>query len=340
MVAIAIVGEAWGVEEARLRQPFVGWTGRLLTEMLADAGIHRADCFLTNVFNLHPHGNEIRSLCTSSKENILPDYPALLTGSQKWVHRQYEAELQRLADELVEEDPNVIIATGNVPMWALLGKTGISKFRGYADITTHTATGFKIIPVYHPSAVNRQIELRPTTVLDLAKALRESEYPDLRRPSRKIYIPETIEDLYEYERNFIQQAEALSVDIETVGRHITCIGFAPNTETALVVPFFDRRRKDKSYWPDGKDERLAWKFVRRVCATPIPKTFQNGLYDIAFLWRFGRIAVNGVADDTMLLHHALQPESLKGLGFLGSIYTNEGPWKEHRENVTTIKSDE
>jgi len=43
----------------------------------------------------------------------------------------------------------------------------------------------------------------------------------------------------------------------------------------------------------------------------------------------------------MLLHHALQPESLKGLGYLGSIYTNEHNWKIMRDRVTkTIKRDD
>ena len=33
----------------------------------------------------------------------------------------------------------------------------------------------------------------------------------------------------------------------------------------------------------------------------------------------------------MLLHHALQPESEKGLAFLGSVYTNEASWKMMRQ---------
>jgi hypothetical protein len=45
-------------------------------------------------------------------------------------------------------------------------------------------------------------------------------------------------------------------------------------------------------------------------------------------------------DDTMLLHHSLQPESLKGLGFLGSLYCDEGPWKHMRAKHETIKKDE
>ena len=80
--------------------------------------------------------------------------------------------------------------------------------------------------------------------------------------------------------------------------------------------------------------------MRRILIDPsIPKLFQNGLYDIAFLLRSVGIAVRGATHDTMLLHHALQPESLKGLGYLGSLYSNHGPWKSERR-IATIKRDE
>ncbi len=59
----------------------------------------------------------------------------------------------------------------------------------------------------------------------------------------------------------------------------------------------------------------------------IPKLFQNGLYDIAFLYRSMGIKVMGASEETMLAHHALQPEMIKDLGFLGSVYTDEGAWK-------------
>jgi len=42
----------------------------------------------------------------------------------------------------------------------------------------------------------------------------------------------------------------------------------------------------------------------------------------------------------MLAHHALQPESEKGLGFLGSVYTNEPSWKLMRaRGKGTIKKE-
>jgi DNA polymerase I-like protein with 3'-5' exonuclease and polymerase domains len=71
----------------------------------------------------------------------------------------------------------------------------------------------------------------------------------------------------------------------------------------------------------------------------IPKLFQNGAYDISFLWRAYGIKTMGAAEDTMLLSHALQPESLKGLGYLGSIYSDEGSWKHMRKKDETVKRD-
>jgi hypothetical protein len=46
-----------------------------------------------------------------------------------------------------------------------------------------------------------------------------------------------------------------------------------------------------------------------------------------YLWRYAGIAAKKFCDDTMLLHHALQPEMQKGLGFLASVYTDELAWK-------------
>jgi hypothetical protein len=176
------------------------------------------------------------------------------------------------------------------------------------------------------------------------KAKREMEFPDIRRPSREIWIEPTVDDLERFYEDHILPCRILSVDIETSGQLITCIGFAPSPRIALVIPFFDHRAKGRSYWRNSQDERKAKLFIRRVLEDKrIPKLFQNGLYDIAFLLRADGIKVMGAEEDTMLLHHALQPESLKGLGFLGSIYTDEGSWKRLRdegEEIETAKRDD
>src|SRR5215469_5427166 len=117
-MSIAIVGEAWGAEEAKERAPFVGISGYHLTRMLTEAGINRADCLLTNVFNLRPRDNKIETLC-GPKSEALHGYPSL--GKGKYIRREFASELQRLGDELLEANPNLIIALGGTALWALTG---------------------------------------------------------------------------------------------------------------------------------------------------------------------------------------------------------------------------
>jgi|SRR5215470_8799646 len=328
-MTIALVGEAWGEAEERQRLPFVGAAGYELSKMLSEAGIHRADCLVTNVFNLRPKGNKIETLC-GPKAEAIESYPAL--AKALYIRADFRHELERLANELVEANPNVVVALGNTAMWALTAKTAISKFRGSTVLSTHCVSGFKVLPTYHPAAVLRQWELRPIAVIDLAKALRESAFPEIRRPHREIWIEPTLEDIHVFEEKYIQGCEILSVDIETSGRRITCIGFAPSHTRALVIPFDDPRRSGRSYWPTLELEQDVWRFIKLLLEASRPiKLFQNGLYDIAFLYKSYGIRVAGAAEDTMLLHYSLQPESLKGLGFLGSVYCDEGSWKELRQ---------
>ena len=362
---IVLIGEAQGENEAKLGVGFVGTSGAELLRMLDDAQVitltsedrsylskfYRTrdpwtlaaiwdlhpEVFRTNVFQQHPPQNDLAYFCGPKAEGI-PYFPIL--QKSKYVRKEFQHELDRLGDEILLHDPNLIIAMGNTPLWALMGRTGITKLRGTTCVSTHTISGYKLLLTYHPAAVTRQWELRPTTVADLSKALREKDFPDVRRPKREIWIEPTIEDIETFIQTFIQGCKLLAVDIETSGQQITCIGFAPRTDLALVVPIHDERAKSGSYWTTQADERRCWSLIREVLEDrSIPKVFQNGLYDIPFLLRSYGIRVMGAKEDTMLLHHALQPESLKGLGYLGSIYTDEGPWKQERKGTETIKRD-
>lgn len=325
MVDIAIVGEAWGEKEEELGVPFVGSGGRLLDQLLSQAGIARRDCFLTNVFNLRPKpSNDIKALC-GSKAEALDGFPVLTKG--KYIRREFAPELDRLYTELRRANPNVIIALGSTAAWALLHTSGIKAVRGSVTtvappVATLLERAIKVLPTYHPSAVARQWNLRPIVLSDLDKARRESLTPDYTRPSRKIWLRPTLADLDLFEELHINGAELISADIETRQNQITCIGFAPDAHNCIVIPFFDE--SGRSYW-SYNDELTVWNYIRRWLRKPT--LFQNGLYDINFLWSRYGIPVPAAAEDTMLLHHAFQPEMEKGLGFLGSIYTDEASWK-------------
>jgi uracil-DNA glycosylase len=365
MTAIVLVGEALGETEVRYGQNFVGPSGIELIRMLGESGIIalsasdrdfimkyystqdpavvdalwrlHPEVYRTNVFNLHPPGNDLEEFC-GPKSTAIPGYPALTKS--KYVRHEFAPELDRLADDILRLDPNLIVCLGNTPLWALAGRSGITKLRGTTLVSTHTVVGYKLLASFHPAYVLRQYESRPIVIADLMKAARESLYPELRRPAREIWIEPSLEDIELFIARHIARGNLLSVDIETAGDRITCIGLAPSAALGIVIPFDDERKPSRSYWDSVSDESRCWRLIRAVLQDPgIPKLFQNGLYDIAFLWRSMKIKVLGASEDTMLLHHALQPEMLKGLGFLGSIYSDQGAWKNMRRKDETIKRD-
>lgn len=364
---IVIVAEAWGQDELALGGvALVGPSGALLLRLLGEAGIldlnpidrtcihrfyetrdptwinkvwkaHARELVRTNVFNLHPDDNDIEQLC-GPKSAAIPGYPAITKS--KYIRAEFEPELDRLASEILRANPNLILCLGNTPLWALSARTGIKKQRGTTFTSTHCVADYKCLATYHPAAVLRGVELRPIVLADLMKARREAEFPEIRRPSREIWIEPVAEDIRTFVQTILSRGSIpLSVDIETSGTRITCIGLG-YSDVAIVIPFDDERTKDGNYWTTPEDERACWELIKPVLEdASIPKLFQNGLYDISFLWRSMRVKVLGATHDTMLLHHALQPEMIKDLGFLGSVYADEGAWKHMRKRTKTIKRD-
>lgn len=342
--SIMLIGEAWGEQEAAARQPFVGKSGWLIKQLLSQVGIAFDECYATNVFNLQPRGNDIAALCGPKNEGI-PGMPALVKG--KYANASYAPELKRLYGEINRENPNLIIALGATAAWAILGSSGIRSVRGAPIGTTSPATAatgvslnrsFKVLPTYHPAAVLREWSLRPIVLADLDKAKRHSSEPGISRPSREIWVEPDLLDLRRYEEEYIKPSHRLSIDIETKGDQITCVGFAPSIDTAIVIPFWSAAQKDGNYWRTLEDEMTAWDYVKRWCALK-PSVFQNGLYDIHRLWRTYGITCNLADHDTMLLHHSLQPEMEKGLAFLGTIYTDEASWK-FMSRIDTLKKED
>lgn len=363
-----IVAEAWGENEAQVRQPLVGASGLELWRMLGEAlpdlepqlhaqaireyyrfgnawirmsrqrWLTAAGIAYTNVLNFRPPNNKLEPLCTSKKD--LPhDYQWPAISRASYLRPEYLPEVSRLQSEIEMANPNLVVAAGNTACWALLRATNIGSIRG--AIATTAAGGRKCLPTYHPAAILRQWNWRPILVADLIKAHREAQFPELVRPERAILINPSLEELLQWtSQTLANPPPLLSCDIETRWGQITCIGFARSPASALCVPFVDPARPSGCYWRTAGEEFHAWAAVRRLLASPIPKLFQNGLYDIQYIIKMG-LSVANATEDTMLLHHSIFPEMRKGLGFLGSIYTNESAWKlMTRPKADTEKRDE
>lgn len=67
---LLFVGEAPGRNEARLRKPFIGASGRLLEEMLASVGIQRAEVFITNTVKYRPMAEDKRNRPPTEEEKL------------------------------------------------------------------------------------------------------------------------------------------------------------------------------------------------------------------------------------------------------------------------------
>ncbi len=345
---IAFVFDFPSTDEQRLGQIMVGSTGKMFHKMCEILNLNVENCLLTYALSQKPaqenpahffnNKNSYKALLKEGKNRS--KFPVNGFGFLK---EEYEGEIDRLETELNACKPNVIIAMGSIALWALTGLDKIGTYRGTV-LKSNLTGGTKVLPTFSPSAVIRNFDFRPVVLSDIKKAIAESETPDIQIKERELWIEPAIEDLNKFEEQYIREdneASPLSFDIETSGGFITCIGFAPSDSVALVIPFKDTRNALQNYWKDNKHEQQAWAWVKRILENEkITKVAQNQTYDVSWLSYKQNINVKGKIHDTMHAQHALQPEQQKGLGFLGSIYTNEGAWKTMAKFSKSTKRDE
>lgn len=331
---IAFVGEAPGEQEELTGLPFVGYSGAELTSMLQDVGIERKDCYLTNVLFTRPPGNKIDAFCVKKAETAPGSSPPFTTplSSGHYLHSSLRPELDRLYSSLTEAKPNVTVALGNLALWALGHSDGkapkISQARGVVQYSPRVPL-LKLLPTYHPAAVLRNWSWRVVVLQDLLKAKREAEFPEIRRVERRIIVDPDWTEVRDF-CSSAAEASILSCDIETERRQITSIAFSTSEAKALTIPFWNKTKSGYHHWSEA-NEILILDYIHRLLSRHPRVLFQNGLYDLQYIWRTWGCPVPGFIDDTMLLHHSLYPELPKSLGFLGSIYTNEISWKQMRD---------
>jgi len=298
-------------EEDKIGKPFVGRAGKTLDNLLAQAGIARYQCLITNVARERPPGNRISYYfmdrgCTIPKPQL-----------EKWI--------DQLKKDIEFYRPNIIVALGATALWALTGEKKISEFRGYIMEST-LVEGMKVIPTYHPQAVNHEWKLYFPTVLDLRKALRHSKTPDIQN-AEQFFVPNAdVRTFVNYMNEIMEHPEwdKIAVDIETVqpGSHVEELGISHDPNFGMSIFFL----KGRTAALPEKDELLVWQtFAKLVSMKKI--VMQNGAYDTGVLWYNNHILIENLAMDTLIAAHVCWPELPRDLGFLGSICLNVAPWK-------------
>jgi len=154
---IALVGEAPGAEEVRLKHPFVGRSGQLLDKILERAKIDRRQCLVANVFRQQPPGNKVDHFFISrraSKESNLPIDESLGQFGSLWCRLNFASEIAHLSATLKKVKPKIIVALGRTPLWALTGMNGLLDKVG-TPLSCRLMPSVFVIPTYHPSFILR-----------------------------------------------------------------------------------------------------------------------------------------------------------------------------------------
>lgn len=374
---IALVGESWGADEEKVRHPFVGASGRELARMLHEAGMAPAlPHKYPSIYEMMEHWKRLDDLCGIHIFNVYNDRPPKNDFDSMFLVPRAEADFNisiqpikkglyvgvklaalmiELRDLLAIVRPNITICLGNVASMAVLGQAKITAIRGTVSTSVY-CNNIKVIPTFHPAYILRNWPDRVIGLADLQKANRHSTSPIITPQERWILKNPSLTEIRQW---FAVPAKRYAVDIESgqalytkaekrlmtksmlgnLARQISMIGFARDRHNAMVVPFMSRNSPDLNYWKRPEHEVIALRLVGEALQKPIPKTYQNGLYDIPMMLTYGLISLDN-ADDTMLFSHSLFPEQQKGLGFLASVFAEAPAWKSMYQQGQTLKKDD
>ena len=139
---IMFIGEGPGFNENEQGRPFVGAAGKFLDELLEQAGVTRADVWITNVVKCRPPGNR----------DPMPDEIETCTSN----YLQHQIKIV---------NPSIIVTLGRFSMGLFFKGAKITQIHGQMrKVGDHF-----VIAMYHPAAALHQMALKPAIMADFAK---------------------------------------------------------------------------------------------------------------------------------------------------------------------------
>jgi uracil-DNA glycosylase family 4 len=299
---IVIIAEAPGTREVEMHLPLVGGSGKLLWDCLRPHGIMRQHCYITNVVKKQLV-DAVQGKQGLSK-NELSHWRALLD----W-------ELGQL--------PNAkhYLLLGGVALEALVGDTGIDKWRG---TVVSMGSGKSYVITYNPANIIRRPNLEPIFRLDCGKLdmVRKGTW----RPHHitPLYDP-TPKDAIQWCDKMIAEGKPVAYDIEVIGGETACVGFANDPHVGMCINF---RGRSHNRWT-VREELSVRRSIQRVLRHSSTRLVaQNGAFDAGWLWYKDRIKSKAIWHDTLLAHHTLHPTWPHNLGFLTAQYTTHPYYKD------------
>lgn len=331
-----------------------GIHGDSLAHMLHEAGILLTECRVTSVAQEYHSGYETKRFFEKYTSTYQLPKQVIMDGMVK------------LQEEILSTAPNLVIALGDLPLWALTGEMSAAKWRGSI---LNNANGMKIIPTYSPAVIQRKYDWRFMAVQDLRRCKKEAEFTEVRVPDYDFLIRPNFENVMGVLQRLLDEADThgvwggfkpnqyhgntpnkpahtpptkppliLSGDVETRGGTIACMGIGWSKTEALCIPFICVE-KDTGYWSAEEELAIVLKLKDLFLHPNIGWIFQNGLYDYQYFakwWGF----LPSIYMDTMLAQHTCFAGLPKALAFQASVYCEHYRyWKDEGKDFhKSIKS--
>jgi len=321
--SIMIVGEFWSPEDEVTREPFSGSDGRELDRMLLEAGIHRSECYTTNVVNARPPYNELEKWLPLKKTDIKPNFLPL---NGRYVDPVVVAGYNSLLKEIALIKPKIIIAMGNLACWALTGESSALKWRG----SMLSYSGTKLLPTLSPRMVMYNWEWRADVVNDLRRA-RRWMIEDTPAPKWNILIRPSFEAA-QSTLNLIllllaEEVTWIDCDLETRAGHIACCGLSWSATNAICIPLMCVENRE-GYWSLEEEAVLVHLIYLILTHGNARVRGQNFSYDMQYIHRHWHFLPR-CDQDTMLSQHTLFAGRRKSLDYQASLYCDHYVyWKD------------
>ena len=315
---LAACGEQPGVQEIRARppKPFMGPSGKGLDECLLMTKIIRRDLYLTNV---------IKDL-----DRPLKHYIDIGRGGKSTVSPEGYQYIKELASELSQLNLNCIVAFGNIALFALTSRIGITKWRG-SVLESTLVPGLKVVPTFHPATFippKFNFLNKPLICEDLLRAKYESTFKEIKRTARNIFIKPDFKESIAYLNHCYEvgcRGQTIAIDIEVINGEVDCISFGHSPTESISIPFRDGKG---DYFRPDQEHEIMLLIAKIIQSDKVSKVGANFIFDLQFLLRKYGIIPGGNIHCTQIAQKIAFPDFPAGLDFVTNMHTDVPYYKQ------------
>lgn len=330
---IAILVDYPSQQDFSSQAPLSDYAGSLFFDLLSRRGMLKSSCFVISLWE-RPLPSEPDALKKAyaeiySTRKTCPG-PGWEKEGDKWISPGLAARKKAVQAQLALVKPRLVLALGDLALWALTGNLGITKWRG--SRLSSPGAPYQVLPTLNPRILPRDPTISHLFQIDLARAKALYEGTQVPRNYQFALAPryELACDLIDSLLREVEQKGELrlALDIETRSGHMTCIGIAWSAVDAFCLPLITVNDDQPFYYTEEEEADLVYR-LSKVLLHPDTLTIgQNMSYDCQYLWRHWGFTPKNVMD-TMIGHHSIFSNMRKGLDFLSAMYAQDHVyWKE------------